>query len=130
MPTSVGVAILTSRPYPAQFVPMPRAVPGEISPSRIVMIQIINGITFCISQSVEHPLRWFPANFPVGSHVPHRVAGLFELGEELGDESMPALGERRIFSLLARDIYPEFQLFCHPQFHFFQPVRTSYCASN
>jgi hypothetical protein len=30
---------------------------------------------------------------------------------------MPALGERRCFSLLARDIYPEFQLFRHPQFH-------------
>jgi hypothetical protein len=87
--------------------------------SRKIMLRIFQGLTFSVSQSVEHPLRRFPADLSVRSHVPHRVSSLLEFGEDLGDESMPAFGRRLGFSLLALDIYPEFQLFRHPQFHFF-----------
>jgi hypothetical protein len=84
-----------------------------------VVLGILHSLTFSVGQSVEHPLRRFPANFSVRSHVPHRVSSLLEFGEDLGDESMPAFGGRLGFSLLARNIYPEFQLSSHTQFHFF-----------
>jgi hypothetical protein len=90
------------------------------------MLQVFNGIAFGVGQSVEHPLRWFPANRSVGSQVPHRVSSLLEFVQDFRDESMLAFGGRARFPLLARDIDPEFQLFGHPQFHFLQPVRRSY----
>jgi hypothetical protein len=88
--------------------------PGEIWPLRIVMLQVINGIAFSVSQPVEHPLRRFPADFSVRSQVPHRVSGLLEFGQDLGDEDLPAFRRQLSLSLLARDIYPELQLFGHP----------------
>jgi hypothetical protein len=39
-----------------------------------------------------------------------------------------SLWESSGFSMLARNIYPEFQLFGHPQFHFLQLVRISYAS--
>jgi hypothetical protein len=90
---------------------------GRHARSRQIMLCILNGLTFRVGQPVEHPWRRLPAEFSVGSQVPHCITGLFELGQDLGDEGLLALGGRRLFSLLARDIYPEFQLFCHPQFH-------------
>jgi hypothetical protein len=81
------------------------------------MLQVINGVAFSVCQSVQHLRGRFPSNFSVGSHVPHRISGQFEFVQDLGDESMPAFGGRLGFSLLALDIYPEFHLFRHPQFH-------------
>jgi hypothetical protein len=78
------------------------------------MLQVINGITFSVGQSVEHPLRRFPADLSVRSQVPHRVSSLLEFVQNLGDESMSAVRGRASFSLFARNIYPEFQLFGHP----------------
>jgi hypothetical protein len=83
------------------------------------MLQVIDGVAFSVRQPVEHPWRRFPADLSVRSHVPHRVSSLLEFGEDLGDENMPAFGGRLGFSLLASNIYPEFQPFGHPQFHFF-----------
>jgi hypothetical protein len=94
-----------------------------------IMLRIVPGIAFSVSQSVEHPLRRLPPDLFVRSQIPHRVSFLFEFEQDFGDGSN-ALEGCRTFALLARDIYPEFQLFGHPQFHFFQPVRMSYCASN
>jgi hypothetical protein len=88
-----------------------------IPASRKIMLRIFHGLTFGVSQPIEHAWCRFPANFSVGPQVPHRVSRLLEFVQDLGDESMPAFEECRIFSLLARDIYPEFQLFGHPQFH-------------
>jgi hypothetical protein len=79
--------------------------------SRKIMLRIFHGLAFGVSQSVEHPLRRFPADLSVRSHVPHCITGLFELGQDLGDEGLLALGGRVGFSLLALDIYPEFQGF-------------------
>jgi hypothetical protein len=81
------------------------------------MLCILNGVTFRVSQSVEHPPRRLPANFSVSPQVPHRISGLLEFGQDLGDESMSAFGARLVFFLLALDIYPEFQLSGHTQFH-------------
>jgi hypothetical protein len=88
-----------------------------------MMLQVINGITLSVSQSVEHPLRRFPADLSVRSQVAHCITRLLEFVQNLGDESIPAFGGRASFSLFARNIYPEFQPFGHPQFHFLQPVR-------
>jgi hypothetical protein len=91
-----------------------------------IMLCILNGLAFSVSQSVQHLRGRFPPNFSVRSKVPFRVSSLLEFGEDLGDESMPSFGGRLGFSLLARNIYPEFQRFGHPQFNFLQPVRMSY----
>jgi hypothetical protein len=87
-----------------------------------IMLCILNGLAFSVSQSVQHLRGRFPPNFSVRSKVPFRVSSLLEFGEDLGHESMPAFGGRLGFSLLARNIYPEFQLFGHPQFHFSGPL--------
>jgi hypothetical protein len=65
----------------------------------------------------------FPADLSVRSQVAHCITRLLEFVQNLGDESIPAFGGRASFSLFARNIYPEFQPFGHPQFHFLQPVR-------
>jgi hypothetical protein len=76
--------------------------------SQQVVLCILQRLAFSVSQSAQHPLRRFPANFSVGSQMPHRVSGLLEFVQDLGDESMPAFGDRLGFSLLALNIYPEF----------------------
>jgi hypothetical protein len=81
------------------------------------MLQVIDCVEFGVSQSVEHPLRRFPADLSVRSPVPHRISGLFELVQDFGDEGGPARRGRPSFSLLARDVHPEFQPFSHPQIH-------------
>jgi hypothetical protein len=86
------------------------------------MLQVFDGITFSVGQSVEHPLRRLPADLSVRSPVPHRITCLLEFVQDLGDEGLPALGSRVSFSLLVCDFHPEFQLFSHPQFHFSGPL--------
>jgi hypothetical protein len=81
------------------------------------MLRIFHGLAFSVSQSADHPRRRFPSDLSVRSEVPHRVSGLLEFVQDLGDESMPAFGGPRSLSLLARDIDPEFQRFGHPEFH-------------
>jgi hypothetical protein len=88
-----------------------------LTASRKIMLRILHGLAFGISQPIEHPWCRFPANSSIGPQVPHGVSGFLEFMQDLGDESMPAFGARQSFSLLARDIHPEFQLFGHPQFH-------------
>jgi hypothetical protein len=78
------------------------------------MLQVINGLALSVSQPVEHPLRRFPADLSVRSQVPHRVSSPLEFVQDLDDESMSAVRGRASFSLFARNIYPEFQLFGHP----------------
>jgi hypothetical protein len=81
------------------------------------MLQVVNRLPFSVSQSVEHPLRRLPADLSVRSQVPHRVSSLLEFVQDLEDEGLSAFAGRLGFSLFALDIYPEFQLFCHTQFH-------------
>jgi hypothetical protein len=81
------------------------------------MLRILHGLPFCISQPVEHPLRWFPSNPSVGSKIPHRVTRQFEFVQDLSGECLFALASLASSSLLARDIDPEFQLFRYSEFH-------------
>ena len=74
------------------------------------MLQVINGIALTVGQPVEHLWRKLPANFPVGSHVPHCITCLLEFVQDLGDEGLPTLGSRVSFSLLVCDFHPEFRL--------------------
>jgi hypothetical protein len=57
------------------------------------MLGILHGLTFRVGQPVEHLWRCFPGEFSVGAEVPHRIARLFELGEDLGDEACLPLGD-------------------------------------
>jgi hypothetical protein len=75
------------------------------------MLQVINGLALTVGQPVEHLWRELPANFPVGSHVPHRVSSLLEFAQYLSDQGLHAFGGRSGFSFLKRDVHPEFQLF-------------------
>jgi hypothetical protein len=83
------------------------------------MFQVIDGVTFSVSQSAEHPLRRFPADLSVRSQVPRRVSSPFELGEDLREEGFPAFGRCPSFFLPTRNIDPEFQRFGYTQFHVF-----------
>jgi hypothetical protein len=90
-----------------------------IPASRKIMLRVFHGLAFSVSQSFQHLRGRFPADLSIRPQIPHCITSLFELGQDLGDESMPALGDRPGFSLLACDIDLEFQRFGQPEFHMF-----------
>jgi hypothetical protein len=82
------------------------------------MLQVVNSITFRIGQPVEHPWCRFPANFAIGLDAPHRITGLFELGEDLCHQ--PLFREAGMAWSFSADFHlnPESEFWTHMKFHF------------